>query len=238
MLNAIYEPKGKALEYGKYAVNLYRGCSHACRYCYVPAVTRNNDFRSASPRTGILEQLQKDCAKLSPCETVFLCFTCDPYQPAEAECQLTRHAIQILHNNFLYVNVLSKGGKLALRDLELFTPNDMYGITLTDIDSSISQEQEPGAAPSAERIETLREFHNRGIKTWVSLEPVLSPEKSLEVIKTTHEFTGIFKVGKLNHNSAIEKQIDWHKFAHDAITLLEGLNKTYYIKQDLQKFIS
>ena len=30
-LKVIYEPKGKAGEYAKYAVNLYNGCTHGCR---------------------------------------------------------------------------------------------------------------------------------------------------------------------------------------------------------------
>ena len=33
-MSIIYEPKGKAREYSPLAVNLYRGCSHGCLYCY------------------------------------------------------------------------------------------------------------------------------------------------------------------------------------------------------------
>lgn len=31
--NPIYEPKGKAKEYGDLALNIYTGCSHGCFYC-------------------------------------------------------------------------------------------------------------------------------------------------------------------------------------------------------------
>ena len=34
MGKAIYQPKGKASEYSKYAVNFYNGCSADCDYCY------------------------------------------------------------------------------------------------------------------------------------------------------------------------------------------------------------
>jgi hypothetical protein len=38
--NVIYAPKGQAAEYAPLAANLYRGCGHACAYCYVPLVTK------------------------------------------------------------------------------------------------------------------------------------------------------------------------------------------------------
>ena len=40
----IYEPKGRAREYGELALNLYSGCRHGCKYCYVPAVLRRKTF--------------------------------------------------------------------------------------------------------------------------------------------------------------------------------------------------
>ena len=32
---AIYNPKGKAAEYSKWACNFYTGCSNGCTYCYL-----------------------------------------------------------------------------------------------------------------------------------------------------------------------------------------------------------
>lgn len=34
----IYEPTGKAKEYGDYAINIYTGCPHRCYYCFAPNV--------------------------------------------------------------------------------------------------------------------------------------------------------------------------------------------------------
>ena len=45
-MKPIYEPKGKAKEYGDYAINIYTGCPHECFYCFAPSVLRKvkDDF--------------------------------------------------------------------------------------------------------------------------------------------------------------------------------------------------
>ena len=43
------------------------------------------------------------------------------------------------------------------------------------------------------------------------------------------------KVGKLNHNQAVEQSVDWPKFRDDATALLEHYGCKYYIKEDLRK---
>jgi DNA repair photolyase len=60
---------------------------------------------------------------------------------------------------------------------------------------------EPGAALPEEKINSLRRAHEKGIKTWVSLEPVLYPEITLEIIRRTYGFVDEFKVGTLNYHS-------------------------------------
>lgn len=41
-MKPIYEPKGKAKEYGDYAINIYTGCPHRCYYCFAPSVLRRD----------------------------------------------------------------------------------------------------------------------------------------------------------------------------------------------------
>ncbi len=84
----IYEPRGKAREYSDLAVNLFTGCSHACRYCYCPAILRKTVDACAfdpQPRKGILRDLQRDAKKLrgDPRE-ILLSFISDPYHSDEA----------------------------------------------------------------------------------------------------------------------------------------------------------
>jgi DNA repair photolyase len=51
-------------------------------------------------------------------KSVFLCFTCDPYQPIETEAKVTREIIQRLRLYDVSVNILTKGGLRSARDFE------------------------------------------------------------------------------------------------------------------------
>ena len=100
-----------------------------------------------------------------------------------------------------------------------------------------SLEWEPGAALPMERVETLKIANAIGVKTWVSLEPVLYPEQTLNLIDMTHKFVDEFKVGKLNYHPKAAA-IDWRQFGMNVIAKLESLGKKYYIKDDLKKFLN
>ncbi len=236
----IYEPRGRAGEYAPLAVNLYRGCGHGCIYCYAPEATfiDRQEFIKATPRQGIIEKLEKDAPQAvegRPEGNVLLCFTCDPYQPINDIHELTRQAIEILHKNGFNVTVLTKGGKRAERDFDLLRSGDEFATTLTFLDEQKSRQWEPEAAIPEERIEALRKTHELGIKTWVSLEPVIEPAESIEIIRQTHSFVDLFKVGKLNYHPR-GKEIDWHKFLQECIATLKQYGCQYYIKKDLRRY--
>jgi len=236
----IYEPRGRAGEYAPLAVNLYRGCGHGCIYCYAPEATfiERKEFIKATPRQGIVEKLEKDAPQAAldgHNGNVLLCFTCDPYQPINEIHELTRQAIIILHKNGFNVTILTKGGKRAESDFDLLGPGDEFAVTLTFLDEQKSLQWEPGASPSEERIESLRKAHELGIKTWVSLEPVIEPAESIEIIRQTHTFVDLFKVGLLNYHPR-GKEIDWRKFLQECIATLKQYGCQYYIKKDLRRY--
>jgi DNA repair photolyase len=241
-MKLIYHPKGRAGEYASFAVNLYNGCEHQCVYCYVPLVMHKTrgDFQNAHPRPGILSDLQADALYLANHrelgDSVFLCFSCDPYQPLDDYHRITRKAIEILHGYGISVTILTKAGLKAVRDFDLLTDKDQFGVTLTCLDDAESRKWEPGAVMPGSRIQSLREAHIRGIPTWASLEPVLNPQVTLDIIERTKDYVDMFKVGKLNYHPAADT-IDWAKFTRDAVTLLESLGKKYYIKQDLRQYL-
>jgi DNA repair photolyase len=246
----IYEPKGRAREYAALACNLYAGCDHGCTYCYAPSATRKTpkQFYESTTRTGaFLRKLEIEAAKYEQAgiqARVLLCFTCDPYQHLDVKEQITRRAIQALHRHGLNVEVLTKGGRRAIRDLDLFTDQDAFASTLTCGTLEGSEKWEPHADSPGGRLATIRQFHDAGIPTWVSLEPVLYPETSLRIIEEAHPHVDVFKVGTLNYHSHAQT-IDWPRFARQAVSLLTNLGYTrnhnpdalqagqFYVKHDL-----
>lgn len=248
-MSVIYQPKGRAREYSEWAANLYRGCGHHCAYCYSASVLRmsREEFNKPQPKKNILERLEQSVQarlKKGQRDQVLLCFTCDPYQPLDESLQITRQAIEILHNAEQKVCILTKGGYRALRDIDLFGEGDAFATTLTLVDIDRSYEWEPMAAHPIERIATLALFHRKGIETWVSLEPVIDPQDTLDLILMTHEFVDKYKVGKINYINKLPQHlreqvqdIDWHKFAVEVKTLLEELDKAHLIKEDLAQYL-
>ncbi len=239
-MTIIYEPRGRAREYCEWAANLYRGCGHGCKYCYAPSATRTNRenfYQEPAPRKSVIEKLAR---QLSRGETfkgpVLLCFTCDPYQPINDTHDLAGQAIRLMKQHGIATEVLTKGGKRAERDLRHLNHDDKVGATLTFTSPEDSLAWEPGAALPHERFALLKEAKKMGIQTWASLEPVIDPEQSLKIILQTHEFVDLFKVGKLNYHPRA-REVNWEKFAHSAVDLLESLGKKYYIKKDLQCYL-
>lgn len=249
----IYETSGRAREYFELAANLYTGCTHGCVYCFgadVLHMEKTQFFTRPAPRKGgngdqLIEELRRDAAKLAARgekRHILLSFVTDPYQAIDNHLEVTRRAIQVLKENGLAVAILTKGGLRACRDLSLLDAGDLFGTTLTFLHPLRSRAWEPAAASPTDRITSLQAAHNKGKGTWVSLEPVIDPTETLKVIEVTASFVDHYKVGTLNYANKIPSDytyptVDWKNFARNVRILLDHLNKPYYLKKDLARYI-
>ncbi|MEZ4603784.1 MAG: hypothetical protein R2861_10405 [Desulfobacterales bacterium] len=94
-MDIIYAPKGKAREYADLAMDIYKGCTHGCIYCYATHYAGDGFYQAAAPRRDLIDRLRGDVAQLAPdCPEILLSFHGDVYQPAEDKLQLTRQALQ------------------------------------------------------------------------------------------------------------------------------------------------
>ena len=228
-MKPIYEPKGAAREYGELALNIYTGCPHECFYCFAPGVlhrTKAAFHLNVEPREGIVEATRRQLEKEQITgKTIHLCFTCDPY-PYGLPCSIaTRSIIEVLKHYGNHVQILTKGD--GRRDFDLLDKDDWYGATI----SGATEEEEPFAAPQSIRLMALKRAHDRGIKTWVSFEPVVNAEAVIDVLNSSYEYFDRVKIGKLNYHHS---DIDWKKFGIEVEALCKELGLNYYIKDSLR----
>lgn len=243
-MEIIYQPKGAAREYADLALNIYKGCTHGCRYCYGPGVSRMSAKRfraAATPKKSVIEHVFNDAEKLAEldkCPEILISFLGDPYQVEELRYGLTRYVIGILVDHDLPFTILTKGGTRIFRDFDLLMnyPLFRFGTSLSFFcDDFNARKWEPNAALVEDRIRAIVTAHQAGISTWVSLEPVIIPEHAIQLIKRIHPFVDHWKIGKLNHYPAREKYVDWIRFHDEVVNLLDDLGADYYLKNSLTR---
>lgn len=228
-MKPIYEPKGKAKEYGDYALNIYTGCPHRCYYCFAPNVLhreREKFHGNVEPRKNIVEEVRKQLEqeKITG-KTIHLCFTCDPY-PTGYDTSSTREIIKLLKEHGNHVQILTKGD--GSRDFDLLDGGDWYGISY----SGALPQEEPNTFRHTLRLLNLARAKSCGIKTWVSFEPVVDAEQVLWTIEINSCLFDKVKIGKLNYWPS---NIDWAEFGKKAEALCQELGLDYYIKESLRE---
>lgn len=167
------------------SINPYRGCEHACIYCFARPthayldMSPGLDFETRLiAKTNAPEQLRRELDKpgYQPA-TIALGVNTDAYQPIEKQRQLTRQLLEVLLEYRHPVSIITKGS-LILRDLDLLTELASLGlcsvsVSLTTLDNSLKRVMEPRAASPAGRLRVLRELSAAGVPTGIVMGPVI-----------------------------------------------------------------
>lgn len=235
------------VEYGDYCINHVLGCSHGCLYpCYAYLLKKRTGAAKDYPdwttpkivgnAMGLLEKevpRHKDKIK-----TVHLCFSTDPFMYGQFEIQdLSIEIIEYLNKSGIFCNILTKGVYLVDRIKDPGKINS-YGITLVSIDENFRKKYEPSAAGIEERISALKQLHDSGFKTWVSMESYPTPniiEQDLRPILESVGFVDEIIFGKMNYNppaTSFPENKEFYKNQVNIIIDFCGENKIkYYIKE-------
>ena len=227
-MNPIYEPKGKAREYGDLALNIYTGCPHRCPYCYAPLVLKKDKeaFHSiVEPRDGIVEATRRQLERQHITgKTIHLCFTCDPH-PTGYDSTPTREIIKLLKEHGNHVQILTKGN--GSRDFDLLDKNDWFGVTITGGETAEKRHE------LSEQLIQAKSLYN--ISTWVSFEPVIDTDIVLDCLRNRAKVVDKVKIGKLNYHKS---DINWHDFGIKAEKICKEQGISYYIKESLRAEMS
>ena len=242
-MKAIYTPGGRAYEYAAHACTLYTGCTNGCIYCFAPDIFKTTciDFHAhATPRAGILSALRKEALTLGaqdlfhtkPPYNILFSFASDPY-PAGSHA-ITRAALSILRQYGIAFTVLTKRPADALSDLDVYGPGCALATTLAAPHNTWAK-LEPNANSPEERIASLRIAHASRHPTWISFEPCIDPDWTMDMIRATADCCDHYRLGPLNHNSNPRYQapIDWPNALSRIISLCKLIDKPLWIKRDL-----
>ncbi len=167
-----------------YSLNPYRGCSHACRYCYARESHTYLDLNVAEDfeqqlfvKENLRERLRSELIRVPLDAVIAVGTVTDPYQPLEGRHQLTRTAIELLAESG-HAFTLTTKSPLIERDLDLLEPLGRRGqlgvhISLMSLDRELLHRLEPGTSPPARRLEMIRRVHERGIPVGTFAAPII-----------------------------------------------------------------
>lgn len=177
-------PNAAALPFG-YTVNGYRGCSHACRYCFARPTHEYLDFDPGNDfdtqvivKTNVAEVLRRELRRPSwRRETVALGTNTDPYQRAEGRYALMPHIITALAESGTPLSILTKG-TLLRRDLPLIAQAAQQvpvsvAVSLAIGDSDLHRDIEPGTPTPQARLALITAIRDAGLECHVMVAPVL-----------------------------------------------------------------
>ena len=204
----IYSPKGAAKEYGRGGCNFYTGCPHDCQYCYLKRgllshsmgttkVALKKCFQDEWHALEVFyKELLRDLEYLKQ-TGIFFSFSTDPL--IEQTRTLTLLAAKFAVMQGVPVKILTKAadyrewitilGHLNKEHRRMIA----FGFTLTGCD-----DMEPGAPSNAKRIRAMEELHFCGFRTFASIEPVINPRKSFEMIESSAHVCDLYLIGLLS----------------------------------------
>jgi DNA repair photolyase len=177
-----------------WTINPYRGCTHACRYCFARPSHRyleldtGLDFdQQIVVKTNVADVLRRELARPSwRGEQVALGTNTDPYQRAEGRYRLMPGIIETLAASGTPLSILTKG-TLLRRDLDVLAAAAEevpvgLGVSLALVDEDLRRLVEPGVPSVRGRLDLIRAIREAGLPCGVMVAPVLpwltdSPEQ-------------------------------------------------------------
>ncbi|MCL5063567.1 MAG: radical SAM protein [Firmicutes bacterium] len=165
-------------------VNPYRGCAHACHYCYARDTHLFLDLNIGEDFSQKLfvkqrspEQIRQEVNRLPLDRVIALGTATDPYQPLEGHHRISRRLLEIIADSGHAVTITTKS-PLILRDIDLLERLANHHqlrvhISLISLNRDLLRVLEPGAPPPLVRLQTIAELTQHAIPTLLFAAPIL-----------------------------------------------------------------
>jgi DNA repair photolyase len=167
-----------------HAINPYRGCEFACRYCYARYTHEFLEMRPEEFEQKIYFKenaawlLEQELRRLKPGTQIALGTATDPYQPLERKLGITRSLLEVFarHRGFR-LGIVSKS-TLIVRDLDLLKEIGKHNrltvhLTVTTMNAKLARVLEPRAPRPDLRIAALRQLREAGLRAGVLCSPLM-----------------------------------------------------------------
>ena len=169
----------------RFSVNPYRGCFHACAYCYARpsheylGFGAGTDFdRKIVVKTNAPDLLRAEVSRPSwRGDVIAFSGNTDCYQPLEAVYELTRRCLSVCLDFRNPVGLITKSA-LVRRDVDLLArlareASATVHLSICFSDDAMSRAIEPHTSPPSQRFETIRILSEAGIRTGVGVAPII-----------------------------------------------------------------
>ncbi len=169
----------------RWSVNPYRGCQHACAYCYARPTHEYLGFGAGTDfdtritvKLNAAELLDQELARSSwKREKIAFSGVTDCYQPLEAVYRLTQRCLEVCLARQTPVGIVTKSF-LVVRDCDLLRRLHAAAgahvlISIPFFDDDTARRIELGAPPPARRFEALRRLRDAGVPTGVLIAPLI-----------------------------------------------------------------
>ncbi|MGH9121052.1 MAG: radical SAM protein, partial [Acidimicrobiales bacterium] len=184
----------------RYTINVYRGCSHACTYCFARptheylGMDTGEDFeRRIVVKVNAVELLRAELvARRWGGHHIAMGTNTDPYQRCEGKYHLTQGVVRVLSEAGNPFSILTKS-TLVLRDKALLAEASQrtdvrVNLSIGTLDEEVWRLTEPGTPPPRARVAAVRKLNEAGISCGVLVAPIIPglsdrPEQLEEVVQ-------------------------------------------------------
>ena len=228
----------------RYTINPYRGCSHACVYCFARPTHAYLDLNIADDfdrkivvKVNAVERLK---AELHPRkwsgDLISLGTNTDPYQRCEGKYHLTRGILEAFIERKNPFSILTKG-TLILRDLDLLeqaskVTDVSVNLSIGTVDEHVWRTTEPGTPHPRQRLNVVAKLNEAGVRCGVLMGPVLPglsdrPEQLEEVARAAKEAGARSVSSVLLHLGPGTKEVFYERLGESHPELLPMYERMY-----------